>query len=157
MVTNITFHKITVRIESYKILELTDYEVEVHLLIGFKCIMIVTETISYIRNMTHSMSLVFCETKVRIQDRGGYIPWSLTRQDRFRYINLLYIEILVVLIPPQKMCNMFPHISRLENIDFINSWYWDLVITIYDIIFNLDWRWWSLIHQTNPLENTWQR
>ena len=62
-VTNITFHKITERIESCKILDVTDDETAIHLLMGIKYTGIVTEPSSPIRNTPHSMSHVFCETK----------------------------------------------------------------------------------------------
>ena len=57
-VTNITIHKNTERIESYKILEVTDEEGETHLLINIKCTGIVTDPRPPIRNTAHSMRRV---------------------------------------------------------------------------------------------------
>ena len=65
MVTNINFDKITVRIESYEILEVTEYEGEIHLLTGIKYTVTVKDTGSPILTTPHSTSLVFCETNVR--------------------------------------------------------------------------------------------
>ena len=59
-VTNITFHKITERIESCKNLDITDDEVAIHLLVGLKYTVIVTYIGSPIITMPHSTSLVFC-------------------------------------------------------------------------------------------------
>ena len=78
--------------------------------------------------------------RLPIQYRGVHRPLSLTRQGSFMYLNLFYTAVLVVLIPPQNVFKMFPHISGLENIAFVKSWYWDLSITIESISFNLD-RW----------------
>ena len=75
-------------IDSYKILEVTDDEGEVHLLVGIKYIVIVTEPRSSIRNMTHSTSLVLCETKVPKQDRSFHTPMYLTREGIFMYLNV---------------------------------------------------------------------
>ena len=156
-VTNITLHKITERIESCKILEFTDDEGSIHWLIGLKCTVIVADTGSPIPNNPHSVSLVFCETKVPIQVRVNHTPRSLKRQGSFRYLHLFYTEILVVLIPIQNMFKMFPHISVLENIAFVKGQYWDLSIAIEAILFNLDRWWWSLIHHTNTLANLGHR
>ena len=71
-------------------MEVTDDEVGIHLLIGIKYKVIVADTGSPILNIPHSTSLVFCETKVPIQDRGGHTPLYLTRQGIFMYINLFY-------------------------------------------------------------------
>ena len=68
-------------------LEVTDDEGEVNLLIGLKFTVIVTEYRSSIRNMTHSTSLVFCKTKVPTQDRSGHTPLYLTRKVIFVYFN----------------------------------------------------------------------
>ena len=65
MVTNITFHKITERIEPCKILEVTNDEGEIHLLIGLKYTLIVSDTVSPILTASHSNILVFYETNVR--------------------------------------------------------------------------------------------
>ena len=59
MVTNITIHKITERIESYTVLEVTDDKGKIHLLINLKCTGIVTEPRSSIRNTPHSTGRVF--------------------------------------------------------------------------------------------------
>ena len=82
---------------------------------------IVADTVPPILTSPHFTSIVLCETKVPIKYRGDHIPWSLTRHDIFRYLNLFYTVILVVLIPPKNMFKMFPHISGLENIYFIKS------------------------------------
>ena len=102
-------------------LEVTDGEGEIQLLTGFKYIVILEDTISSILTTTHSTSLVFCETRVPIQYRGGHTPQFLTIQDRLRYLNLFYIEILMVLISPQNMVKMFPHITGVESIALSKS------------------------------------
>ena len=61
---NIIIHKITERIEYYKILKITDDEGEIYLLKNIKYTVIVAYPGSPIRNTPHSMSLVFCETIV---------------------------------------------------------------------------------------------
>ena len=63
---------------------------------GLKYTVIVADTVSPILTIPHSTSLVLCETKVPIQDRGGHTPLSLTIQVIFMYLNLFYIEVLVV-------------------------------------------------------------
>ena len=52
----------TVSIESNKILEVTDDEVAIHLLINIKYIVIVTEPAPPIQNTPYSTSFVLCET-----------------------------------------------------------------------------------------------
>ena len=89
MVTNTTFKKIPVRIYSYTILEFTDDEGEVHSLIGIKYTVIVADTGSPIITTPHSTSLVLCETKVPIQDRGGHTLLSLTISGILMYHNSL--------------------------------------------------------------------
>ena len=78
MVTNITLRKITESIEYVKILEVTDYEGEIHQLIGLKYISIFAYNSSTIINTPHSKILVFCETKLPIQVRVDHTPWYLT-------------------------------------------------------------------------------
>ena len=56
------------------------------------------------------------------------------------YINLFYTKVLVVLIPPQNMFKMFPHILGLENIVLSKAYIGILQINIEAILFNLD-RW----------------
>ena len=102
MVTHINLKKITERVESYKIMEVTDYEGEIHLIIGIKYKVIVADTGIPILTTPHSTSFVLCETRVPIQYRGVHTPQSLTRQGILRYLNLSRTEILVVLTPPQK-------------------------------------------------------
>ena len=51
-------------IDSNKILESTDYEVSIHLLVSLKCTVIVVDPVSPIRKTPHSTSRVFCETNV---------------------------------------------------------------------------------------------
>ena len=63
--TNITIKKITYRIEYNKILEGTDDEVRIHLLIDIKCAVIVVEPVSPIQNTPHFMRLFFCENNIR--------------------------------------------------------------------------------------------
>ena len=104
-----------------KILEVTDDEGAINFLIRLKYIAIVADTGSPILTTPHSTSLVFCETKVPIQDRGEHTPLSITRKGIFMYPNLFYTAILVVLIPPQNMFKMFPYISGLENITFVKG------------------------------------
>ena len=58
-------HKATERIESYKILEVTDDEGAIHLLINIKYTVIAADPVSPIRNMPNTMNLVFCETILR--------------------------------------------------------------------------------------------
>ena len=58
-VTIITFHKITERIESCNLLEVTDDEVAIHLLVDLKYTVIVAYTRSPILTMPHSTSLGF--------------------------------------------------------------------------------------------------
>ena len=79
MVTNITFQKITERIESCKMLEVNDDEGEIHLLVGIKYTVIVADTTPPIITTPHSTSLVFCETRVPIQERSDHTPLSPTR------------------------------------------------------------------------------
>ena len=55
----------TESIESNKILEGTDYEGEIHLLINIKYTVIVVDTVSPIINNPHYMILVLGETNVR--------------------------------------------------------------------------------------------
>ena len=57
-------------IEFCNILEVADEEGGMHLLIGLKYTVIVTDNDSLIRTTPQSTRLVFCETKVPIQDRG---------------------------------------------------------------------------------------
>ena len=64
-ITKSTIHKITWNIESYTILEVTNDEGAINLLINIKYTVISAETCSPIRNTPHSMSLVFYETIVR--------------------------------------------------------------------------------------------
>ena len=61
---NITIKKFTERIDSYKVLEVTDDEGAIHLLIGLKFTVIVKNPSSSILNMPYSKSLVFYETNV---------------------------------------------------------------------------------------------
>ena len=37
------------------------------------------------------------------------------------YLKLFYTAVFVVLIPPQNMFTMFPHILGTENIDFVKG------------------------------------
>ena len=91
-----------------------------------------------------------------IQDRSRYVQLSLTRKGILMDLSLFYTELLVVLIPPQNMFEIFPQISGLENIAFVKGWYWYLAIAIEAILFNLDrWRW-SIIRHKNPLVKLWQ-
>ena len=57
--------KITKRIESYKVLDVTDNELAIHLLLNIKYTVIVADTGSPILTNPDSTSLVFCETNVR--------------------------------------------------------------------------------------------
>ena len=52
-------------IESNKILEFTNDEGAIHLLISLKCTVIVEDPSSPILNTPHSTSHVFCDTRVR--------------------------------------------------------------------------------------------
>ena len=54
----------TENIESNIILEVTDDEGEIQLLMSLKCAVIVAETAPPIRNTPHSTSRLLCETKV---------------------------------------------------------------------------------------------
>ena len=63
--TNITIHNITERIESHKILEVTDDEGEIHLLINIKYKLIVVEPGFPFKNTSHSTGLVFYKTNTR--------------------------------------------------------------------------------------------
>ena len=90
MVTNITFHKITESIYSCKILEVTDDDGAIHLLIGLKYTVIMADTGSPVLTKPHFISLALCETKVPIKYRGGHTPLSLTRQSIFMYLDLFY-------------------------------------------------------------------
>ena len=58
-------HKATERIESYKILEVTDDEGAIHLLINIKYTVIAADPVSPIRNIPNTMRLGFCETIIR--------------------------------------------------------------------------------------------
>ena len=55
----------TERIESYKVVEVTDDEGAIHLLINIKYTLIVAGTVPPILTMPYSMRLVFCETNIR--------------------------------------------------------------------------------------------
>ena len=92
-------------------MEVTDDEVGIHLLIGIKYKVIVADTGSPILNIPHSTSLVFCETKVPIQDRGGHTPLYLTRQGIFMYINLFYTAVLTVGMKSNPAHKSFGNIS----------------------------------------------
>ena len=76
--------------KSCKMLEVTDDEGAIHLLIGLKYTMIVADTGSPILNMPHFTRPVFCETKDPIKYRCGHTPVSRTRQGIFMYMNLFY-------------------------------------------------------------------
>ena len=89
-------------IETCKILDVTDDEGEIHLLIGIKYTLIVADTVSPIPTTPHSTSLVLCETKVPIQDRGGHTPLSLTGQGRLMYQNFILYSSLGDLNPTPK-------------------------------------------------------
>ena len=110
----------------------------------------------HILTMSHSMSLVFSETKTLIQYRRSHTPLTLTRKVSFMHLNLFCTEIFVVLIPPQSMFKMFPQLLWPENISFVKGWYWCPAITINDILL-IFYRWrWSLIHHKNPLLKRWK-
>ena len=96
MVTNITFHKITENIESYKSLEVTDDEGAIHLLIGIIYTVIVLDTGTPVLTTPHATSLVSYETNVTIEDIGGHTLLSLTRQGIFLYTNLFYTAVLMI-------------------------------------------------------------
>ena len=55
----------TESIDYNTILEVTDNEGEIHLLISLKCTVIVEDPSSPILNTPHSTSHVFCDTRVR--------------------------------------------------------------------------------------------
>ena len=63
--TNITIHKMTEIIESNNILEDTDDEGEIHVLLYFKYTVMVVQPVSPIKNIPHSMRVVFFETIIR--------------------------------------------------------------------------------------------
>ena len=63
-VSNITSHKLTEIISSCTVLEVTDDEGEIHLLINIKYTVIVAGTVTPILTMPHFTSLVLCETNV---------------------------------------------------------------------------------------------
>ena len=102
-------------------LEVTDDEEEIHLLIGIKYTVIVADTASPIITTPYSTIIVFCEPNIPIQDIGGHTPLSLTRQGILMHLKLFYMVILVFLISPQNMFQMFPQISGLENIYFVKG------------------------------------
>ena len=54
----------TERLDYNTILEVTDDEREIHLLLNLKYIVIVVDPVSPIRNTPHSMSLLFYKTNV---------------------------------------------------------------------------------------------
>ena len=58
----------------------------------------------------------------------------------------IFYRNLVVLILPQNMFKIFPHIVGLENSNFVKGRYEDVAVTINKVIFNLDWRLWIIIH-----------
>ena len=62
-IANITIHKITERIESYTVLEATNDEGAIHLLINLKYTVMVEDTGSPIITAPHSKNCVLCETK----------------------------------------------------------------------------------------------
>ena len=64
-VTNITIQKITESIYYYIVLEVTDDEGEINLLINIRYTVVVAEPNSPILNTPHYTSLVLCETNVR--------------------------------------------------------------------------------------------
>ena len=76
-----------------------------------------------------------------------------TKKTQLHLSLLFYTEHLVGLILPKNMFKMFPQISGLKNIALVKGWHWDLVITIEDVLFNLDQSWWILIQLTNILVN----
>ena len=55
----------TERIEYNTVLEVTDYEEEIHLLTNIKYTVIVIDPGYPIRNTTHSTRLLLCETNIR--------------------------------------------------------------------------------------------
>ena len=59
-------------IESYTILEVTDDEGEIHLLINIKYTLIVADTRSPILTTPHSTSIVLYENKVPIKYKGDH-------------------------------------------------------------------------------------
>ena len=63
--TNINITKISVRIESTTILEVTDDKGVINLLINIKCIVIVVDPGFPFQNTSHSTGLDFCETNIR--------------------------------------------------------------------------------------------
>ena len=88
--TNITFHEINERIEYFEMLEVTDDEGEMHLLIGLKYTVIVSDTVPPILTMPHSTSFFFCNNNVPIQYIGNHTPLYILRQGIFMYLNLFY-------------------------------------------------------------------
>ena len=124
--------------------------------------MTVVETVSPIQNTPHSAILVFCETNVRYYQykteaaTDHYLQEDNKASYIYIYINLFYTEILVDLIPPQICLRCF-HIFQDYKISLLSKiLYWDLKITIEDVLFNLYRWWWIIIHHKNPLVKPWQ-
>ena len=77
-------------------LEVTDDEGSIHLLICIKYTFIVADIGSSVLTTPHSVSLLLCETRVPIEGRGGHTILSLTRQGIFLYINLFYTAVFMI-------------------------------------------------------------
>ena len=60
--TEITIHRMNERVKSTKILQVTDYNGVIHLIINLKDTVIVGDPGSHFRNIPHSTRLFFCET-----------------------------------------------------------------------------------------------
>ena len=104
-------------------MEVIDYEGEIKLLFNLKYIVIVVEPASPNQNTPHYTELVFCETIVWYYQHN-------TEAATYNYflhynaasgLSIYFYRNLVVLIPPQNMFKMCPHISGLENIAFPKS------------------------------------
>ena len=65
-VTNITIQKMTERNEHYTTVEITDHKIITRLLINFKVILIVVETVFPVQNMSYSINFVFWEDNVTL-------------------------------------------------------------------------------------------
>ena len=110
-------------IEPYKILEVTGYEGAIHLPLYLKYTVIVVDDVFPTRNMPHSTSLVFCETNVRyFQYKTEAAQTTISNKIMHHQVyKCIFYSNRVVLIRPQNIFRMFPHILGIENIAFFKG------------------------------------
>ena len=138
-------------------MEVTGDEGEIYLLIGIKGTGMVIDPRSPIRNTPHSMSRVFCKTKVgNCQNKTEDTTDHYLQQDNATSgLSTYFIQLFVIFNPTPKHVEYVSTYFRTRKYCFFKGRYRDLTITIEAVLFNLD-RWLcifinhmdSLRHQT---------